>query len=470
MLTIRSRGPRPPHPPTPRRGRRPPGPRARFPGALLVSFRRDPLGFLTTVARRYGDVAEFRLGPQRVVLLSHPEHVRDLLVTQHRRFHKGVGLQRAKHLVGEGLLTSEDELHQRQRRLIQPAFHHERIEACADLMAAEAERTAARWAELAAGAAAPRPLDVHREMQRLTLLIAGRALFHADLEAEADDIGRALATSLDSFRRFTMMPFASLLERLPLPAAVRFAGARRRLDAVIERVVAERRADGADRGDLLSMLLFARDETGRPAVGERQLRDELMTLLLAGHETTATALTWTWYLLARHPEVERRLHQEVDRVLGGSLPGAADLARLDYTRRVLAEAMRVYPPAWVLGRLAIGDYEVAGYRFPPGTLVLVSQWVLHRDPRFFPDPERFDPERWTEPERAARPKFAYFPFGGGPRGCIGEPFAWMEGVLVLATLARRWRLRLARDGPVALQPSVTLRPQGGMPMILEARS
>jgi cytochrome P450 len=446
----------------------PPGPRARFPGQLLLAFRRDPLGFLERLARDYGDVSFVRLGDRRVHLLNHPDLIKDVLVTEHRRFHKGRGLELAKHLLGDGLLTSEGDFHRRQRRLAQPAFHPQRIARYADAMVEHAERTSERWAELAVRTPTP-VLDLHQEMMRLTLGIVGKTLFATEVEGEAHEIGQAITTSMELFRSFTTLPFAALLERLPLPSTWRFLKARARLDATISRLIADRRAAGEDRGDLLSMLLLAQDEEGSGGMSDQQVRDEAMTLFLAGHETTANALTWTWYLLSRHPEVETCLHSELDQVLDSRGARAQDMPTLAYTWRVLAEAMRLYPPAWVIGRRAIADYEVAGYRLPKDSIVLVSQWVTQRDPRFFPDPERFDPERWTDEARATRPRFAYFPFGGGPRTCIGEQFAWMEGVLVLATLARRWRPRLGPGHRVALQPSITLRPLGGMKMVLEPR-
>ncbi len=451
--------------------RTPPGPTARFPGALLLAFRRDPLGLLERTARDYGDVSMLRLGTQRVFLFNHPELVKDVLVTEHRRFHKGRGLELAKHLLGDGLLTSEGAVHQRRRRLAQPAFHQQRIAAYGAAMVEHAERTSERWAKLAAPAATPPVLDLHQEMMRLTLGIAAKTLFGTEVEDEAHQIGQAIATSMALFRSFTTLPFASLLERLPLPSTRRFAKARERLDTTIYRLIAARRAAAEDRGDLLSMLLLAQDAEGDGGgMSDEQLRDEVMTMLLAGHETTANALTWTWYLLSRHPEVEARLHSELDRLLADRRADAEEMPRLAYTWRILAESMRLYPPAWVIGRRAMVDYEAAGYRVPKGSIVLLSQWVMHRDPRFFPDPDRFDPDRWTDEARAARPRFAYFPFGAGPRICIGEQFAWMEGVLVLATLARRWRPRLAPGHPVAPQPSITLRPLRGMKMVLEPRA
>jgi cytochrome P450 len=448
--------------------RDPPGPRARYPGGNFVAFRRDPLGFLQRVARDHGDAALIRLGPQRVYLLSHPALVHELLVTRDDHFEKGVGLRRAERLLGKGLLTSEGELHRRQRRLIQPAFHRRRLDGYGEAMGAVALRTAERWA---AAPGSARGLDAHREMLRLALGIAGQTLFGGDIEEEAAEIGEALGVALELFQRLATVPFAEVLERLPLPGTRRFLRARARLDRTIHRLIAERRAAGADRGDLLSLLVAAGDADGPAgAMSDAQLRDEAMTLLLAGHETTANALTWSWYLLAGHPECERRLHAEVDAVLGDRLPGASDLERLPYAGAVLAEAIRLFPPAWVIGRRAIADAELGGWRIPRGALVLVSPFLVQRDPRFYPDPERFDPERWTDGARVGRPRFAYFPFGGGPRVCIGEQFAWTEGVIALTTLARRWRLRLAHSGrPVVLQPSITLRPKFGMPMVAERR-
>ncbi len=449
--------------------RTPPGPKPRLPGQLLLAFRRDPLRFLERMAHDYGDVSFARLGDRRVHLLDHPDLIKDLLVTEHRRFHKGRGLELAKHLLGEGLLTSEGDFHRRQRRLAQPAFHAQRIARYATTMVELAERTSERWAQLATRTPMPPVLDIHQEMMRLTLGIVGKTLFATEVEDQAQEIGQAITTSMELFRSFTTLPFASLLEHLPLPSTWRFLKARARLDATIYRLIATRRTAAEDRGDLLSMLLLAQDEEGSGGMSDQQVRDEAMTIFLAGHETTANALTWTWYLLSRHPEVEACLHAELDQVLDGRSAAAEDLSRLVYTWRVLAESMRLYPPAWVIGRRAIEDYEVADYRVPKGSIVLVSQWVMHRDPRFFPDPDRFDPDRWTDEARAARPRFTYFPFGAGPRICIGEQFAWMEGVLVLATLARRWRPRLAPGHRVGLQPSITLRPLGGMKMVLERR-
>jgi cytochrome P450 len=409
-------------------------------------------------------VARFKAGPQSVYLLSHPDYVRDVLVTNNARFKKGRALQRAKRLLGEGLLTSEGEFHRRQRRLAQPAFHKQRVAAYGRVMVEYAEGVSARWRDR-------QELDISEEMMRLTLAVVGKTLFDADVESDADEVGAALTEVMNLFG-YLMLPFSELLEKLPLPPRRRFLRARARLDAVIYRIIEERRREGRDRGDLLSTLLDAVDEEGDgTGMTNEQLRDEVMTIFLAGHETTANALTWAWYLLAQNPEAEGRLHAELDEVLaGGRAPAPEDVPALRYTEMVVAETMRLYPPAWTLGRLALEDYEVGGYIIPRGSLVLVSQYVIQRDPRFWPDPERFDPERWTPEAKAARPQFAYFPFGGGPRRCVGEGFAWSEAVLILATLARRWRAHVIPGRAVEARPRITLRPgPGGVPMRIEER-
>jgi len=425
-------------------------------------MRRDSLAFLTRIARTHGDVARFRMGPVELHLINRPEWIRDVLVTHAAAFHKGRGLERAKRLLGEGLLTSEDPVHLRQRRMMQPAFHAQRIAGYAEAMAALVDRAASRWT-------AGETRDVSVEMARLTLAIVGRTLFDADVESEADEIGAALTTALGLFGRTFTLPYFELLDRLPLPMNRRFDRAKARIDATIARLIAERRrAPGG--GDLLSLLVSASDTEGDGrGMSDAQVRDEAITIFLAGHETTANALAWTWYLLARNPAAEARLHAEVDAVLGGRAPTAADLPRLPWTEMVLAESMRLYPPAWIIGRRAVEPYAVGGFDVPAGSIVVVSQWVTHRDPRWFPDPERFDPERFLPAAKEARPRFAYFPFGGGPRVCIGEGFAWMEGVLALAAIARRWRLRLAPGQEIVPAPSITLRPRDGIRMLLERR-
>jgi len=364
-------------------------------------------------------------------------------------------------LLGDGLLTSNGDVHLRQRRMMQPAFHRERIEGYGDRMVEHALRLSSTWR-------AGERFDVAEAMMRLTLGVVAETLFSADVRGEADEIGDALTDAMQLFDRLSL-PLDQLLDRLPLPATRRFHRARRRLDATIHRVIAEHRAAG-DRGDLLSMLLAAQDDEGDGArMSDAQVRDEALTIFLAGDETTALALAWTWHLLSRNPDAEARLHQELDDVLGERPPAAADLPRLPCTRRVIAESMRLYPPAWTLGREPLEDLELGGYRIRAGSIVLVSPWVIQRDPRFFPDPLRFDPDRWLPEAEPERHRFAYFPFGAGPRKCIGEAFAWMEGTLLLATIAREWRVRTDRAARIEPRPLITLRTRAGMPAVAERR-
>jgi cytochrome P450 len=430
---------------------------------LPLALGRDPLTFLQEVARTYGDIAHITAAGDDLVVLNHPQMVKDVLVTNQRNFRKGRGLERARKLLGDGLLTGEGATHLRQRRLIQPAFHKERIASYSAAMTEYADRLRRRWTDGAT-------LDVAEEMTRLTLGIVGRTLFNADVEAQARDVGLALNEVMNSFWT-TMLPFADLLEKFPIPALRRARAARARLDQIIYDLIAERRRTPGDRGDLLSMLLMVQDEEqGGRGMTDEQVRDEAMTIFLAGHETTANALAWTWYLLSGAPEVESRLHDEVDRVLGERLPTVGDLQRLTFVEQVLTESMRLYPPAWIIGRRAIEAYPVGGYVLPPRTIVLLSPWLTQRDARFFPNPDRFDPARWTAGFRQALPPFAYFPFGGGARRCIGESFAWTELLLVTATIAQHWRLRLAPGHVVAPRPVVTLRLKHGLRMTLERRA
>lgn len=436
----------------------PPGPKARFPGDLFIRFRRDPLNFLIACASQYGDVVGFRFGSQPFVFVNHPDAIRDVLVTHQKNFTKGRALERARIFLGNGLLTNEGESHLQQRRLAQPAFHRDRIATYAAAMVEYTARVRDRWHDTI-------ELDVHEAMMALTLAIVGKTLFDADVEHEASEIGQALSDVFDTFN-LSMMPFSEIIQKLPLPAIRKGNRGRKRLDETVFRIIAARRANPKDHGDLLSMLMLASDDDGT-SMSDQQLRDEAMTLFIAGHETTANLLTWAWYVLARNHDAEAKLHAEVDAL--GHEPSFADLPKLEYTRRVVAETMRLYPPAYAIGRRAIDEYQLGNYLLPPRTIVLVSQYTQHRDSRWFADPERFDPERWSAEEVAKRPKFSYFPFGAGTRICIGEQFAWTEAVLVLATLAQRWRLWLAPKQRIALQPRITLRPKYGMRMIATRR-
>jgi cytochrome P450 len=440
---------------------RPPGPKSIAPLlGVLPKFRKNPNGYLLSVAREFGDVAYMRLGPQHAYVVSHPDAIRDILVTNQSNFTKSRMLERAKVLLGDGLLTSEGEFHTRQRRLVQPAFHRDRLARYAADMVRCAARTRESWTPGA-------ELDIHREMTRLTLAIVGRTLFSADVTSDADEIGAAM-TAIFSLFDTLLMPFSDWIQKLPVPPVRRFEKARDQLDRIVYRLIAERRRSGQDTGDLLSMLLLAQDED-HSRMTDKQVRDEALTLLIAGHETTANALTWTWYLLSQNPEAEERMHEEVERVLGGCAPAFDDLQRLPYTTSVFAESLRLYPPAWAIGRRAKENYQTGDYTIPAKSILLLSPWVVHRDPRWWNEPERFDPGRWRPEEAEKRPKFSYFPFGGGARVCIGERFAWAEGVLVLATLAQRWKLRLIPGQQVDTQAVITLRPRHGMKMVLRER-
>jgi len=440
----------------PGRLERPPGPRISALGAVRA-FRRDPLALLERAAS-YGDVVLLRVPRFDAYLLNHPSLAKQVLVTGSHDFKKGRAIEDIKRVLGEGLLTSEGELHHRQRRLIQPIFHHERIAGYGDTMVEEARRAAE---ELLPGAR----VDVHAAMARLTLAIVARTLFDADVRDEdARGVGRALTALVDGFERLNS-PIGAFLERFPTEANRRALASQRFLDDVIARMIARRRAAGTDGEDLVSMLMRARDtETGGSPMTDRQVRDEAITLFLAGHETTSNALTWTWYLLSRHPDAEAALHTELGAVLGDRDPVAADVPELRVTEAVVSESMRLFPPSWILGRRALVDHEVAGYQIPAGAIAVVSQWLLHRDPRWWEAPAEFRLARWTEEARARRPRYAYLPFGAGPRMCIGESFAWMELILVVATIARRWRFAHVPGHRVATRPVITLRPRFGMVM------
>jgi cytochrome P450 len=443
--------------------RYPPGP----PRSLLSSFAYfpggNPLRFYEDILRRYGNLAHIRMGGEHVYLVNEPHLIRDVLVTHQRNFMKGRGLARAKRLLGEGLLTSEGNLHLRQRRLMQPAFHKDRIASYATVMTDYASRIRDGWHD-------GDVVDVAGEMMRLTLGVVGKTLFDEDVESKAREVGEALTSVMESFW-IQMLPFYDTLEKLPLPMMRRNREARARLDAIIYGLIAERRRSLHDRGDLLSMLLMAQDEeAGGQGMSDKQVRDEAMTIFLAGHETTANALAWTWYLLSRAPEAEAKLHEEVDRVLQGRIPTVADLPGLTFIEQVVTESMRLYPPAWIIGRRALDEYQMDGYDIPARAIIVMSPYLIQRDARFYTEPESFRPERWTPEFKAQLAPFAYVPFGGGARRCIGESFAWMELILVIATIAQRWKLTLVPDHPVVPQPVVTLRMKHGLKMVPHKRS
>ena len=440
----------------------PPGPPRSIRTMFVYGPGRDPLAFFTNLAATYGDLAHVHLAGEHLYLVNDPRVIRDILVTHQHKFMKGRGLARAKRLLGEGLLTSEGQVHVRQRRLLQPAFHRDRIASYATVMTEYADRARNTWTDGAT-------IDAAHEMMRLTLGIVGKTLFDADVESQAPEVGAALTDVMESFWMM-MLPFAKVLERLPIPALRRSRKARARLDAIIYKMIAERRKSESDRGDLLSMLLMAQDEeAGGRGMTDVQVRDEAMTIFLAGHETTANALAWTWYLVSQSPQVEAKLHEEIDRVLAGRIPTVADIPSLTYVEKVVTESMRLYPPAWIIGRRALEGYQIGDFLIPSRSIVVASPYLVQRDARHFPDPDRFLPDRWTPQFRASLPPFAYFPFGGGARRCIGESFAWMELILVVTTIAQRWQLRLVPGHPVAPLPVITLRLKHGLKMTTHAK-
>jgi cytochrome P450 len=414
--------------------------------------------FLERVARDFGPIASWRMPQARFWFIDEPALIEQILTASGYDVIKGRGVRRMRRLLGEGLLTSDEPLHLRQRRLVQPAFHRERVAGYAATMIDAARGAAERLED-------GETVAIDALMNRLALRIAAATLFSADVDDDADAIGHALNETMALFPA-SLGPFGELLDHLPWhPATRRFTAARAALDTVIYRMIEERRRDAVDRGDLLSILLTVRDEDGAPMPVEL-VRDEALTLLLAGHETTANALAWTWDALARNPEVEDRLHAELDAVLGGRDPVPDDYPRLTFTRDVVAESMRLRPPAWILGRRVIRPIRLGEWDVPAGSVVLTSQLVTHVNPRFWTEPTAFRPERWSNGETEGLPRFAYFPFGGGNRVCIGESFAWTEAVLVLATLARRVRFRGLNPARVPIDPLVTLRP--GRPIQMRA--
>jgi cytochrome P450 len=438
----------------------PPGPAATPLIGNLLAVRRDPLGFLASCARTYGDVARYRVLRFPVYLFSHPDAIENILVTQPQNFQKGRLAQASRSLFGNGLLLSEGAYWRRQRRLMQPALTSTRVSGYAPRVVEQTRRMLESWQ-------AGDVLEIHAEMVTLTMQIIAQALFGAQMEADVSKAGAALKAFLQSFRA-QVDTGMTLPERLPTPANLRLRRAIRDLDGIIYQMIQGRRLNPEAQDDLLARLLSARDQDGRPMT-EVQLRDEVLTLFIGGHETTATALAWTFYLLASHPQAEACLVAELNQVLGSRSPTEDDLPRLPYAEKIVKEALRLYPPAWALSRLALQDCEIAGYKVPAGASVVMSQWVVQRDPRFFPRPEEFLPERWTNEFEQRLPRFAYFPFGGGPRVCIGTSFAMQEAVLVLAGVFQQFHLGLSSGQKVEPWATLVLRPKNGILLQVERR-
>ncbi len=420
-------------------------------------MRRDLLDFYLRSAREYGDCISLRFGLRRIVFINHPTLIEQVLHS--RNFTKHYALRMNRLLLGNGLLTSEGDFWLRQRRLIQPVFLRERILSYAPDMTAYAQRQLDSWCD-------GEVRDLHAEMRQLTLAIAAKTLFGADVAGQSEEVGRALHDAMGTFSQRFFRVFR-IPERVPTPGNLRIRQAIRRLDAILYGLINQRRAEGVQK-DLLSILLHARHEGDGSGMTDQQLRDEAMTLFLAGHETTALALAWGWYLLAQHPEVVEKLQTELRQVLGGRTPTVADLPNLPYTEMIVQEVMRLYPPAYAIGRQAIRPCTIGGYPVQAGRTILMSQWVVHRDPRYFDDPERFYPERWKGDLAKRLPRYAYFPFGGGQRVCIGNTFALMELPLVLATIAQQYRFSLPPGPPVLPKPQLTLQPDRPIRLKLHA--
>lgn len=445
----------------------------------------NPIFLFQHLADTYGDIAHYKLGHHHIVFLNHPEYIREALVVQNDNFIKERTVQRTKMLLGEGMITSEGDKHRAQRVAAQPSFHRQRIGEYADVMVEEAVRMRESWR-------AGEERDIAIDMMHLTLNVVARALFATDLREEVYELAAAINRIMGLYNFLVMLPLAEWLVHVRPPGLAAFVRARNRIDAVVYRMIDAHLRSGRDRGSLLDMMLAAAPDDdaasrqssfGQALFGQslfrqssfdqasfrQALRDQVITIFLAGYETVANALSWTWYLLSQNEECGKRFRAELDGVLNGRIPTVEDVPRLHYTESVLAESLRLYPPAWAMGRYAREDFQLGEYFLPARTTVLISQFITHRDPRFFPDPLRFDPDRFSTEGKARRRKFTYFPFGAGARQCIGESFAWMEGVLMLATLAQKWKLKLVQGHRVEPQPLITLRPKYGMRMQVQQR-
>jgi cytochrome P450 len=432
----------------------------------------EPIRLFEYLQRTYGPIAHYRFMGTSIIFLNDPEYIREVLVNQGASFVKERTVRRMKILLGEGLITSDDPIHIRQRRIVAPAFHRQRIAAYADEIVASAAHHSDAWKD-------QQEIDITAAMMALSLEIVARTLFDTEVTDDIRHINDEVNTIMDLYNFLVAFPRMESVMHLPIPGVMKFRRSRARLDRVVHRLIDEHKREGVDKGDLLSMLISSRDEqpdaSGQhTGMSDTQIRDEVLTIFLAGYETTANALAWTWYLLSQNPEAEAKLHAELDAVLGTDnsghrLPTLADYPALRYTEQVFAESMRLYPPAWAMGRQSTRPVTLGPYCIPAGAHFFMSQYMISRTPQFYPDPLRFDPERFTPEAKAARPRFAYFPFGAGSRQCIGESFAWMEGVLAIATIASRWRMTYLGSAPPVPQAKITLRPRDPLMMHLTAR-
>ena len=471
-----------PRQPSVRRESLPPGPPERRIIGQTFRYLRDPIGFMQEAAT-YGDLVTMSVKPALLLLVNHPDLIREIVVNKHQLLGRGPNTEVLKYVMGNGLVTASPTAHLQQRRLMQPQFHRDRIHGYGETMLGFAAHHQQSWAD-------GQRVDMAWEMSSLTLRIVVKTLFGLELPDDVRRIGEAFALGNRYVVARANQPprLRRLLHRLPTPYTLRFKRAHARLDRMVYQLIEQRRNANDDSDDLLSLLLQARfddadaddvatdhdapdgDATDRgQLMTDEQVRDQTITLFAAGHETTAVALTWTWYLLSTHPEIQDRFHAELDRVLGGRTPSLADLSSLTFTDRILTESLRLYPPIWFWSRMVFQPFELGGYQMPAGALLAAPQLIVQRDPRWFDDPLRFQPDRWTPEFRQNLHRFAYYPFGGGPRQCIGDGFAWMEAKLILATLGQRWRMDHDPSHEIGLLPLVSLRPKGGMPMFLERR-
>lgn len=426
----------------------------------------EPIRLFEYLHRTYGPIAHYRFMNTPIIFINEPDYIREVLVTQAGAFVKERTVRRMKILLGEGLITSDDPIHIRQRRIVAPAFHRLRISAYADEIVRSAEAHSSRWRD-------SEVIDISAAMMSLSLEIVARTLFDTLVTDDIRSINDEVNAIMEIYNFLIAFPRIEAVLDLPFPLPIRrihtFRRSKALLDEVVTRLIAGHRASDEDKGDLLSMLIASRDEDGS-ALTDSQIRDEVLTIFLAGYETTANALTWTWYLLSQNPEAEAKLHAELESVLCGRLPTLADYPNLRYTEQIFAESMRLYPPAWAMGRMSTQPITLGPYTIPPGAHFFMSQYIVSRTEKFYPDPLRFDPDRFTPQAKASRPRFTYFPFGAGSRQCIGESFAWMEGVLAIATIAYRWRMDYMASTPPVPQPKITLRPRGPLRMRLNLRS
>ena len=441
----------------------PPGLKLNLPFYVFTKFRpADPIGLFQYLTRTYGDISHYKIGRNHIIFLNEPNYIREVLVVQNDNFIKERTVRRTKMLLGEGMITAEGESHRAQRQVAQPAFHRQRIQSYAGTIVEEALRMRDSWRNR-------RQLDVAREMMHLTLRIVARTLFSTELGEEVKQLADAINRIMRLYNYLVALPAVESLIHLRVPGLAAFTPAKKTVDAIVYRMIENhrQRSGGIDLLDMMLHSSEAREHTSSSV--DEYLRDQVITIFLAGYETVANALTWTWYLLSENPSSYQKMLSEIDEVVGQRTPRLDDVPLLRYVEMVLAESMRLYPPAWAMGRQALDDFALGPYRFPAGTTVLISQFITHRDPRNFADPLAFIPERFAPAGRATFPKFSYFPFGAGFRQCIGESFAWMEGVLALATIAQSWRLSLVPGQRIEAQPLITLRPKYGMRMILKKR-